>query len=166
MRGSRVSQREIRRIDREEKDAELDAKIAQIMQQVEGLRAEKMLLKRQQECDDKRSEIEETQSQRSQSVPSSDEEEEEEEQAPKPVKKSKKESKTKQEKAANPTAAGVAGAMAETAKKRCEEPSARKSVVNLATTAGAAAAKIVVDQMVKEGNSKEPSLLELVKLLE
>ena len=59
---SRESQREIRRIDREEKDAELDAKIAQMMQQVEGLRAEKTLLKKQQECDDKRSEIEETQS--------------------------------------------------------------------------------------------------------
>ena len=163
--GSRDSQREKRRVDREEQDAELDAKIAQMLQAVEGLRAEKALLRKRQECDDRRSEINETRSQRSQSIPTSDEEDDEEEQAPKPVKKSKKKNKTKQ-KAKDPTAEWVAGAAAETAKKRNEEATAHESVIEVASTAGAAAAKAAIDRLGGEPKAKGPSLLELVKLLE
>ena len=167
----RTLEREEKGIHLEEEMATLKRKMDELRAKQEELKAKRARLWKEQEFDERRSQLEREEDAASQALPLSDEEEEEEEEeeesqiaARPPVAKAKKgvkKNKEKQEQMARWVNNCSRQRPAET------EGVERASVGEIATSTGTAVAKATVDRARSDQpGAGNPSLLELVKLLE
>ena len=161
-----------RTLEREEREAKLEEEMATVTRRMEELkarqqelRAKRVHLGKEQEFDERRSQLErEEEDAKSQSLSSSEEEEEEEEtpmEALATMVKVRKKRKRGKEKDA------AATGMAQNA-KAARVDTAESAKMELATSTDATAANAAIDRIEGQmvGVTQRPSLLELVKLLE